>query len=233
MKASKGPRNGCACLGIALAVVAVLVGVVYLTCSNFIAGLMGEESYAISGDNRRFDPFAKLPEIKSRIQATARLVSIQATFVRSDGTMDLKADYTPFPQTEYIFVRPLDKAPENAPPVGAGRGPDDIWYEEIRVKCYQPGQRRHVRRMGGDVNAEYSYVNLGMEVERGSPRSGQPDPAIPDPKCSTQELWKIALAKGADPNSVARISYDKSGYGFRIDRTDLSFKCDEACRERE
>lgn len=195
--------------------------------------MMGEETFAISGDNRRFDPFAKLPEIRSRLQPNAGLVSIQATFVRSDGTMDLEAEYTPFPQTEYVFVRPLDKAPENAPPIGAGRGPDDIWFEEIRVKCYRPGQLRHVRRMGGNMNTEYTYKHLGMEIDRRTPQSGQPEPAIPDPECTTRDLWKLAMARGADVNAVARIEYHKDGYEFRIDRTDVRFACDRDCRIKE
>lgn len=202
----------------------------YFACTTYFPKMMGEETYAISGDNRKFDPFAKLSEIKSHLQPDARLVSIEATFVRSDGTMDLEAEYTPFPMATYTFHRPLEKPPENAPPIGAGRGPDDVWYEEIRVTCYRPGQLRSVSRTSGNVRTRYTYKHQGIDVDRGSPRSGRPEPGIEPPKCSTQEIWKLALSQKANPEAVARIEYDKDGYSFRIDRTDVAFECDADCR---
>lgn len=226
-------KAGCGLLVGCLAVFGIVVGIIYASCSNFFGNLMGEETFEISGDNRRFDAFAKLEEIKGRLQPNARLVSIKATFVRSDGTMDLEAKYTPFPQTEYIFHRPLEKPPENAPPLGAGRGPNDIWYEEIRVQCFQPGQYRHVTKSSGNSRTTYTYKHLGIDIDRGTPRSGQLEPALPDPQCTLQKLWEIAIEKGADRNAVARVEYDKQGYQFRIDRTDVRFACDADCRVKD
>lgn len=227
---SKPAKLGCSLVVGLLAVFGCIFGILFLSCSNFFAEMMGEETFALSGDTRRFDPFAKLAEIRSHIPAEARLVSISATFVRSDGTMDLQADYVPFPQTEYVFHLPLAKAPDNAPPVGAGRGPDDTWYQEIQVKCWKPGQMRRVSKTSGSTRTTYSYRHLGIEVDRRDPQSGKPTEGIPAPKCSTQKLWEIAISKGADRNAVARIEYGAEGYDFRIDRTDVRFECDADCR---
>jgi len=225
------PLLACGC-GV-LAVLGFVGGIIYVSCSNFFANMMGEKTYEISGDTSHFDPFAKLAEARTHVPPGSRLVSIEATFVRADGTMDLNAKYTPYPQTKYTFVHILDKAPENAPPIGAGRGPEDQWFEEVEVTCYKPGQVHHVRRMGGGVSSEYTYKHLGMKVESRSPQSGKPKEAVPDPKCTTQKLWELAIQKGADRNAVARIEYDEDGYEFRIDRTDISFKCDLECRVKE
>jgi hypothetical protein len=226
-------KPACACGCVAVAIVLFVSGIIYVSCSNFFANLMGEKTYEISGDNTRFDPFAKLDEVRSRVPAGSRLVSIEATFVRSDGTMDLTATYTPSPQTTYKFVHLLDKAPENAPPVGAGRGPNDKWYEEIVVTCYRPGQRRFVTRTSGGTTTKYNYTHLGLDVDIRDPQSGKPEEAMSDPKCSTQKLWELATQKGADKNAVARIEYDKDGYRFSIDRTDVRFECDADCRVKD
>jgi len=223
-------KTGCA-VGVGLlAVFGCIIGVVYMSCSNFFAEMMGEETYAIAGDTRQFDPFAKLAEVRSRVPKEARLVSISAVFVRSDGTMDLHATYVPSPSAEYIFHVPLAKAPENAPPVGAGRGPDDVWFQEVQVKCWKPGQMRHVSRTSGGTRTSYSYRHLGMEIERRDPQSGKPEEGLPAPRCTTQKLWELALSKGADRSAVARIEYNKDGYEFRIDRTEVRFECDADCR---
>jgi hypothetical protein len=223
-------RTGIACGCVALLVVGLVSGVVYFACSGMFAQMMGERTYDIPGDTSHFDPFASLPEVRKRIPAGSKLVSIEATFVRSDGTMDLNADYTPFPQTTYKFIHLLDKAPDNAPPIGAGRGPDDQWYEEVIVGCWRPGQTRSVSKTSGNVRTRYTYKHLGMDVDIRDPQAGKPEEGIPDPKCSTQKLWEMAISKGADRNAVARIEYDKDGYEFRIDRTNVRFRCDAGCQ---
>lgn len=228
------------CLGVslscgcgALIFAAFIGGVVYLSCSNFFANMMGEKTYKISGDNRHFDPFAKLPEVRSRLGSDARLIEIKASFVRPDGTMDLEAKYTPFPIANYYFQVPMDGPPENAPPIGAGRGPDDVWFRDVTVSCYQPGQRRSVTRTGGGSTTRYTYVHLGMDVDEGSPEAGKLEPGLPDPKCTTQRLWETAISRNARGDAVARIEYNKAGYSFRIDGTDIRFVCDADCRIKE
>lgn len=222
-------RFGCVAVMSVLIGIAFVGGIVYVSCSNFFANLMGEKTYKITGDNRKFDPFAKLGEVRSHLPKNARLIKIEATFVRSDGTMDLEAKYVPFPRATYTFQVPLDGPPENAPPIGAGRSPDDVWFREVEVECYQPGQRRMVSRTGGGVNTKYQYTHLGMEVDEKSPESGKLDEEIGDPKCSTQRLWKLGLEKGARADAVARIEYDKQGYEFTILDLDVRFRCDADC----
>lgn len=95
----RGGKKGCACgvLGCGGGVLGVFafVGLIlYFTVfSNSCAKLMGEETYPIAGDPARFDPFAAIPDIKSKLGPEAILLEMDASFVRSDGTLDLTAQY--------------------------------------------------------------------------------------------------------------------------------------------
>ncbi len=184
--------------------------------SNTCAKMLGEETYPIAGDPKQFDAFAEIPEIRKHIGTEAKLEDIDVYYVRSDGTLDLKASYKPAPYANYRFIVPLKSPPENAPPIGAGRGPDDIWTQSVTVRIYEPGQRRHVTRISGGAKTSYSYSNEGMDVDRGSPSMSNPKNALPDPKLTLQEMWKLAMEKGVDKNAVATIEYDRSGYSFSI-----------------
>lgn len=206
--------GGCGCASLVVGFVGLII---YFTAfSNFCARMMGEETYPLSGDPARFEPFASVSDIRSKIGVGARLKSIEARYVRSDGTMDLNARYKPAPNVTYEFVMPLDKEPENAPPIGAGRSPGDVWLQTVTVKVYEPGQRRHVQRISGASRSSYSYTNEGMDVDRGTPSMGSIKESLDEPKISAKEMWEIALKKGADKDAVATLSYEEDGYRFTI-----------------
>src|SRR5689334_5240596 len=89
--ASMLKKPACACGCVAVGIGLFVSAIVWFSCSNFFANLMGEKTYEIKGDTSHFDPFASLADVRSHIPAGSRLVSIEGTFVRSDGTMDLNA----------------------------------------------------------------------------------------------------------------------------------------------
>jgi hypothetical protein len=142
----------------------------------------------------------------------AELVSVNAYFVRSDGTVELNASYTPAPYVTYDFVRKLEKAPANAPPVGAGGANTDPWYEPIEIHLYQPGQWRKVS--GSSVS--YTYVNKGMQRSVDDAENGLRHPVVPPPTCPFSQLWSVAVTKDAPAEAVAIIQYNSDGYDFSI-----------------
>ncbi len=217
-KVGKGCAFGAlSCGGGIIAVVAFVGAILYFTVfSNSCARMMGEETYPISGNPTAFDAFAALAEIKAKVGAKAVLFDLDASYVKSDGTMDLNATYKPSPNARYMFMVPLDKAPDDAPPVGAGRGPGDVWTQQVIVSVYQPGQRRNVTRTSGNSRSSYSYTNEGMDIDHGTPTMSSLERGLPDPKLTAQEMWKIAIEKGADKDAVATIGYDSGGYSFTI-----------------
>jgi len=209
--------------------------IIVLIVGGFIAGLTYflsvhvEETKQLSSDPENFNPVSSYTEVQEHAGSNTQLVSLSTYYVRSDGTMNLNADYTPGPRAEYEFYKILDQPPENAPPIGAGSTIENIWYEPITVSVYKPWQTRHVKKIGGGFSTEYSYVNLGMDRESDDPRSGEPDQAVNEPQCDFSELWNTAIQQGAPKNAVANIEYTVKGYEFRIQNTDFRFEFDQAC----
>lgn len=231
-KAKIAGCGGCGCLFLGIA--GFVGGILYLTVfSNTCAKMMGEETYPFKADTKNLDPFAALGEVRQRAGKNARLISIEASYVRSDGTMNLEATYKPAPRISYKFQVPLDKGPKDAPPIGAGRGPNDVWVQDVTVECYEPGQRRHVTRIGGGSRSEYNYINEGMDIDRGSPSMRALAEDLGHPKMSPAALWKIAIEKGASKDAVATINYDKDGYEFYISGTKVRFECDPSGKVKD
>ena len=217
--------GGCGCVLTFFLVLGTFLYMILFT--NTCAKMLGEETYPLTSNPKNFDPFAGIEEVRAKVSPKAKLVSVQASFVRSDGTMDLTATYRPAPRVTYEFDVVLDKAPAEAPPVGAGRGTNDVWVQHVRVDCYEPGQRRHVKRISGSSSAEYDYINEGMDVDRGTPGMTKPPTDIGSPKLTTANIWKLALAAGAPKDAVAQIEFDQNGYELSISGTSINLQFDK------
>ncbi len=229
-KGKVGKKLGCGLCGCFLTIPAFIGTILYFTLfSNHCARMMGEETYPVTGDPSRFDPVAAIPEIRAKVGESAILQSVRASSVRPDGTMNLNAIYKPAPSADYTFLLPLDKAPEGqtAPPVGAGRGPDDVWTQRVSVRVYRPGQRLHVERTSGNTKSSYSYVNEGMDIDRSTPRMTKLEKGVDDLKVSTKQMWDIAQKLGASPESVATIEYSAKSSSFYIMGTDVRLSWDK------
>jgi|SRR5687768_3661860 len=205
----------------------VLVGIVIFAFVRFFSAVIGEvmneETFEVSKPSA-FDPFAGLGEVQPQVGAASRLVSIEASGVRPDGTMDLTAEYTPGPRASYEFIEPTEEGKDKMPPVGAGRKPDDVWARGVKAEAYRPGQTSHITKRGGSVNAEYYHTNDGVTVKFDSPRAQALPSALPSPSVSTKEMWEKALSLGAPKDAVAQVSYDAKGYGFWITGTKISLR---------
>lgn len=175
----------------------------------------GPEMQAIQGDPSNFDPLVSLDQAQAFAGDGARIAAITAAGVRSDGTMDLNADYTPAPYTDYEFVILIDP-PENAPPVGAGGNSGGQWYQPITISAFEPGQMRRFTQIGGDMNITSQYVNEGMTREVGEPTTNPFDLPIPAPRCLFTDLWDEAIQQGAPEDGIATIDYDEDGYTFNM-----------------
>ena len=218
------------CLG-AILLLVPLAGVFFVGVFNFAFGKR-EHGRVPPGDASHFDPVASLGAVRAYAGTDSRLVSINARFVRADGTMDLPADYQPSPTVEYRFLREI-AAPATALPVGAGGNADGRWHEPVRVVVSRPGRFRSVRRIGGPVGgADLQYYSRGMERESDPPSGRALAADVPSPRCSFKRLWDQALANGAAASSVAVIEYDRDGYDFRIRDTRFVMTFDPDCAVR-
>jgi len=211
-------------LPILLAAVAGIGGLAIGICSlvapgegplgGFLNEISGVDTRDLPGDARAFDPFAALPEVQAYAGEGALLVEIDMSLVRADGTMDLKAEYSPKPYTEYTFVREVPR-PANAPPPGAGGANTGPWYETIEIRAYEPGQRRRRTTMSSGGNSTVTYTNKGMERDVREPRSGEVV-TIPAPRCDIADMFAVAIRLGAPADAVANVTYDAGGYELRI-----------------
>ncbi len=216
---------GVGCLGCVLA----LGGFLYVTLfTNAIPKAMGERTFAFPSDTHNLDPFTALEAARLHAGKGARLAAIEARFVRSDGTMDLHADYTPSPEVEYRFVAPAESEGAPLPPVGAGGAHGAAWVQDVTVRGYRPGRVSRVQRTTATSRTEYTFRNEGMVVDTGSKRPGSLPEGLAPPQMSTKRLWELAIASGAPSDAVATIEYDKDGYRFSITGTKirLSFELD-------
>lgn len=215
-------------LVIIAAVIGIFLCMIYVVIPFFGSGGGMADTRPVPGDAARFDPVAAYPQVAEYAGEGALLMSISAYYVRSDGTMELTAAYSPAPHIEYDFVRELSEPPPNAPPIGAGGANTDPWYEPVEVELQKPGQWYHVSSSSGD----YSYENKGMERDVSSAVNGLPYPVAEPPACSFADLWAVALTKDAPAEAVAIIEYDAEGYEFSISGLSVNLEFGMDCKLR-
>lgn len=176
----------------------------------------------VPGDATHFDPIASFDALKAYAGEGALLTSFDAYYVRSDGTMDLTADYYPHAGLEFVIPT---TAPADAPPIGAGGSTSGKWYIPVDIDIAQPGQWWHVT----SGSSEYSYMTKGMEREADDPTSSD-QTLLADPTCPFATLWQEAIKHDAPQSAVAIIRYDADGYDFTISDVSVYLEFDANCK---
>lgn len=181
-----------------------------------------EPTMAPPGNAAQFDPIQALPAIRSYVGTDAQLVSLYAQMVRSDGTQDLQATYTPGPKVVYSFTKGGTPS-EKTPPVGTGVQEGYGWRQAVTVSVSRPGQRYFVKKQSGGFSSSYSYVSKGMQKTEDAAQLMRLASTVTPPGCTLQGLWKQAIAAGAPSDGVADILYDGKMYTFKIYGRPLAF----------
>jgi hypothetical protein len=199
----------------------VVCGVVpmYITTYFFV------DTKEIEGEGNAYDPIAAFDTVSAYAGNEARLLSIEAYYVRSDGTMDLYADY--YPRVNYEFYIVVDDEAGHDIPLGAPNSTADaeVLYQGVTISVWEPYQMRSV-----STSTSYSYMHLGMERDVDEPSRTKPAEPIPAPACSFADLWAKAIEEQDAPeNAVAIISYNADGYEFYINDTDVRMHFDLDC----
>src|SRR5262245_34919173 len=74
----------------------------------------------VPGDVHRFDPIAAYPAVAAAAGPKARMVKLEAHYVRENGTQDLEASYVGFGDVDqYTLLRPNGARDDPSVPVGA------------------------------------------------------------------------------------------------------------------
>jgi hypothetical protein len=214
--------------GIIAGILLIIVGCFGIT--TYVSSVLTEETWYVPGNASHFDPVQVYPDVQAYAGEGAQLLKMEAYYVRSDGTLDLNADYSPSPSVTYRFFRPSTREAENKAPLGvpgAASNPSGQAYEPVIVKLSRPYQMYNVRSSSG----EYSYMNFGMDRDVGVPASGNPGTLLEAPACSFADLWAMAIdVAEAPPEAVAVIIYDQSGYLFEIYNTNIDLQFGMDCQ---
>lgn len=201
-------------LGLSVVVLGLFVTVFYF-------GDVHGTQMLLADDERAFRPIDNLPYARTLAGPGLHFAGFEAKFVKSDGTVDLAADYGG--EVSYDFAG-TPEAVSNRP-VGAGGGTQKVRH--VFVRATQLGWKQTGTGPRGE---KYYDLNLGMrrrEIERDFyPFLAPSEP----PTCSLAALWKSAMEKGAPHNAVAVIDYKQGVYDFEIEGTEFRFKFDAKCR---
>lgn len=224
---SKSSSTGCSAFVVVALIVAFIAGCILFGVRGLpvIIAKFNKNNKPVPGDPHRFDPVASLTAVAAFAGPDSQLVGFEARFVRSDGTMDLTADYNP--EVKYSFQRIIQASDKNKP-LGAGGGPGPR-YVPVTVQVWKPGRIMFHHRIGGGVSSKWNEMERGMRREEGSEQVmpvGKPVTL----RCSLEKLWQTAIQKGAPSDAVAAIRYDADwGYRFSIADTDVRLSFDDNC----
>jgi hypothetical protein len=219
---SSGIKTLFTIVGFVLASVAFLAGILFISTMFFV------NTRPVQGDPAKFDLMATLPAIYEWVGEDAKLTSLFIRYVKSDGTMDLFADYAPTVVLD--FVRPIQNTSDK--PLGAGGTQSGLVYETVQVTISTPNQlRTHVTITNGR-RSSVSYIQRGMELSARGTSTIAPS-TIPMPACSLQQLWAIALEEGFPTDAVATINYSTWGYSMDITGTDYDLDFGFDCKVNE
>jgi hypothetical protein len=186
-----------------------------------------ENSVDPPGDVANFNPTEAYPKVRDYVGKKAKLIEINARYVRSDGTMDLTADYKP--SLTYQFVQ-KSSASENKP---VGTGTKGREYEGIEVNVSAP----HWVSQSINGRAPQSKKNKGMVKRVSSAGKHKWEERAKKPKCSFERIWKKAMKVDKDTkkarDAVAVIDYNKKGYSFVINDLNVRLFFDHKCQVDE
>ena len=179
---------------------------------------------SVPGDAEHFDPLRALPDVTEMAGPGAQIVSIDAAFVRPDGTMDLTQPFGPY--VKYELVRPSDdEAPALPLGVPATQGTLDTVWVEVRDEG----------NVGDLCNEDLEETGMWRRVAEGYAHSGSIP--VPPPACPFTMIWQQAIARGAPPDAVAVINYSATmwhnapliRYRFHIEGI-FHMELDSGCR---
>lgn len=142
----------------------------------------------------RFDPGAGFTAMASFAGPNARLITLRATGVGSDGTMNLLSTSGPKVEAEFVAAA-IAGDPEREPAAKYAVG------HAIRVRLTVQAPNGPHRGMARAPNGRAT----------GEERTIEP------PACTFAALWTRAIELGAPPTGAATIDYDADGYAFAVD----------------
>jgi hypothetical protein len=183
---------------------------------------LAEGTVALPGEEKTFDVIASYDKIAAHAGQEAKLIKFEASYVQTNGLMDLTQEYRPRATFEFAVKASKQDADAQGPRApGSGFVIGDLISSRVEVRAPYYASVSS----GGK---KWTERHLGMDRDTGGPASKSDTYAEP-PKCSFAQLWKEAIAKGAPSDVVAIIRYDSKGYTFKANGRDFEIFFDKDC----
>ena len=167
------------------------------------------------GDLQRFRLLEALPAVAAFAGQGAKLIDAEGTYVLSDGSMDLTADYRPNATYRFHIRATADDIaalPPLAPGISVRAGDTltaSVWVRKPD-SLFRSGKGR---------------------LNRGMTRAVYRGPATDKPavQCDPAALWKTAIAQGASAKAAAKLQYFADGVQFSIAEPRFELAFNAAC----
>jgi hypothetical protein len=182
-------------------VLIIVLGIICLISIVPIIALINPNNKRIKGNPSLFDPIGQYETVKQFAGGDDfKLGSIEAYYVKRDGTLDLYAKYKP--NVRYKFYKQI-KIKKNK----------DIRYKAVTVKITKP---YHLETWSHRPGHTKGIFHLGMFKE--SYYISVHPKTFKRPNCSLKKIWDyvIEIEKDIPQNTVAIIDYKDGKFTFHI-----------------
>ena len=183
-------------------------------------GLISPNNKRIKGNPSSFDPIGQYETIKQFAGGDdLKLGSIEAKYVKRDGTLDLYAKYKP--NVTYEFYKQMKIKKNKDMPFGTENS--NIKYKVVTVKITKPYHFETWSHLPGRTKAIF---HLGM-FKKSYNIFVQPKTSK-RPNCSFKKIWDnvIEIEKDIPQNTVAIIDYKEDKFTFQIKNRSSHYKFD-------
>jgi hypothetical protein len=167
-----------------------------------------------------YKPVTYYDRIRRDCGSGCKLLKMVAKNVASDGTMDLTKtglvtfEFKNLKRTKKVKVKGKKKKKKASKVVSSGKGK----YEKVIITVPKIGGSSRVNKMVmGRSTRTYNVRTTHSATVKG-------------PTCKVLDLWKQALAKGADGAYLANITYDRDGYLFEIKSKGFKMAFNQQCK---
>jgi len=240
----------------------VLVAIIAVACDRL------DNTANLPGNKKKFDPITAIPKVTKfitkktslspnlfKMETPLYLLSIQAVYIKPDGTLDLTAEYTPMVFYTYTYQYSIKEQAEESgkeQPVGVVRvekikrerkppkwTTDGVrilkpFTQTINIEGRDFGVKERVDLYHGGMekfSGGWPFSTVKKELFNCNTLSEDIDKIISAPSpLSFKEIWQKAINAGAPyENVVAIIEYSALyGYRFEIKNTEFKYRFDLA-----
>lgn len=158
------------------------------------------------------DAIQALPQIQAALGG-AEFISLHATVVKRDGSVDVTTESSPPALIEYELFRPSKTATPSA-----YHTDEALAGTKITARIIEKGRVSSISQSGGSLSMKFRLRNEGFMASY-TPNTHLSEAPGALPTCPFKQLWdQIPLASTLLPDERADIRFTKGSYTFLLPR---------------